>query len=181
MRKMKKESWINSSMPHKWTIAASALGIGFAIFFLLPIAVTKEMDDQLTTSDLEEAIRAVETQIEERSDCGYGTQGYYEFSKRRGVDKVVICRNNFSALADDYWKLLAHEATHIMQACLGTTINDPDRLKEMRQELRVLDEDSYRTIHRDYPASRAGREIEARWMETRPRKEVLENLEKYCA
>jgi len=131
-------------------------------------------------SDLEEAIQSLDTKIEERNDCRKGTQGYYECSKRRSTDRVVVCSNNFSKMTDDYWKLLAHEATHIMQACLGTTINDPDRLKDMRQELRKLDEDSYRTIHRSYPESRAGREIEARWMETRPRKEVMKNLEKYC-
>ena len=167
-------------MSRKWSIAASALLTGFAVV-VVPHSIIKEIDGQVPVSDLEAAIRSIDTQIEERDDCYKGTQGYYEYSRSRRIDRVVICSNNFSKVTDDYWRLLAHEATHIMQACLGTTINDPDRLKEMRQELRKLDEDSYRTIHGSYPESKAGREIEARWMETRPRKEVMQKLEKYCS
>ena len=45
----------------------------------------------------------------------------------------------------EYWRLLAHESTHIMQACLGTNLYGSYQIKDMSYELMDQDENSYRT------------------------------------
>ena len=123
------------------------------------------------TKTLENLIRNVGTQIKERNDCENGVQGYYLFEKISGnktIDEVVICNNNYmfnKPTPTEYWRLLAHESTHIMQACLGTNLYGSYQIKDMSYELMDQDENSYRTIHSTYTSSKEDNEIEARWME----------------
>mgnify|MGYP001452007987 FL=1 len=138
------------------------------------------------TKTLENLIRNVGTQIKERNDCKNGVQGYYRFEKIQGkktIDEVVICNNNYvfnKPTATEYWRLLAHESTHIMQACLGTNLYGSYQIKDMSYELMDQDENSYRTIHSAYSSSNEDNEIEARWMELQPKQYVIDTLRKHC-
>ena len=122
------------------------------------------------TKTLENLIRNVGTQIKERNDCENGVQGYYLFEKipgKKTIDEIVICNNNYmfnKPNPTEYWRLLAHESTHIMQACLGTNLYGSYQIKDMSYELMDQDENSYRTIHSAYSLSKEDNEIEARWM-----------------
>ena len=138
------------------------------------------------TKTLENLIRNVGTQIKERNDCENGVQGYYLFEKISGnktIDEVVICNNNYmfnKPTPTEYWRLLAHESTHIMQACLGTNLYGSYQIKDMSYELMDQDENSYRTIHSTYTSSKEDNEIEARWMELQPKQYVIDTLRKHC-
>ena len=81
---------------------------------------------------------------------------------------------------DEYWRLLAHESTHIMQVCLGTNLYGSYQIKDMSYELMDQDEKSYRTIHSAYTSSKEDNEIEARWMELQPKQYVIDTLRKHC-
>ena len=140
-------------------------------------------DKDPKTVVLENTIKNLGTKIKDRKDCEPGVLGYYEFEKYK-VDQVVICRNNFLEYGPNaqerYWKLLAHEATHIMQACLGTTIFGPIQHRDMSYVLLDKEEDSYRAIHGLYVKRDEGAEIEARWMEMQSKDYVIQELGRHC-
>ena len=139
--------------------------------------------DKPEEESLEASIRNVGTKIINRDDCDDGVQGYYAWNKQDGKvlnDEVVICTNNFDKAAGGYAALLKHEMTHIMHACLGTTINSPDEIRTLRKELKERNEKSYRTIHGAYSENNHFMEVEARWMELQDYKYVNNQLQKYC-
>ena len=168
-----------------FVIAAS---IGFPTILISIINRERSnIDEELAyTKTLENLIRNVGTQIKERNDCENGVQGYYLFKKipgKKTIDEVVICNNNYmfnKPNPTEYWRLLAHESTHIMQACLGTNLYGSYQIKDMSYELMDQDENSYRTIHGSYASHKEDNEIEARWMELQPKQYVIDTLRKHC-
>ena len=114
------------------------IGIPSGLFFITRNRYKGDKDPK--TIALENTIKNLGTKIKDRNDCEPGVLGYYRFEKYK-VDEVGICRNNlgeFGPNADErYWKVLAHEATHIMQACLGTTIYGPIQQRDMSYVLLV--------------------------------------------
>ena len=106
--------------------------IAFSLTVALPIAIVstaislRGLGIKTEVESMEAAIKNVKTDLIEKNDCADGVQGYYEFQQEENKtikDQIVICTNNFSKSTDDYPALLKHEMTHIMHACLGTTIN----------------------------------------------------------
>ena len=186
---MKPENDFYNPVPPKKGEARKLLIISITLMVTLPtlIGVTAFQLSKLTTKteieSLESAIRSVDTQIKERNDCDENIQGYYNFQKEEGevvADEIVICTNNFSYAFNNYANLLKHEMTHIMHACLGTTINSPDEIRALRKELKERNEKSYRTIHGAYSENNHFMEVEARWMELQDYKYVNNQLQKYC-
>ena len=56
-------------------------------------------------------------------ECDEGINGYYYFNKEQNIDKLAICTTGTDIKdLNDHWETLAHEATHVMQACQGGTI-----------------------------------------------------------
>lgn len=157
---------------------------------LMPIAVVayflnlKTLSEKPEVESLESAIGYVNTKLVERNDCEDGVQGYYAWETDGPItlkDEIVVCTNNFNKATDDYPALLKHEMTHIMHSCLGTTINSPDEIRELREELKESNEGSYRTIHGSYTEDNHFMEVEARWMEKQDHKYVNLQLQKHCA
>ena len=183
---MREEDRKNKPKNNDWQmmlclILLFAVGIPSGIFFLSKSWYKSDKDPK--TATLEKLIKNLGTKIKDRKDCEPGVLGYYEFEKYK-VDQVVICRNNLLADGPNaqarYWKLLAHEATHIMQACLGTTIFGPIQHRDMSYVLLDKEEDSYRAIHGLYVKRDEGAEIEARWMEMQSKDYVIQELGRHC-
>ena len=183
---MREEDRKNKSNNNDWLIMlcliiAFAIGMPTGIFYLSRNRYKGDKDPK--TIVLENLIKNLGTNIKDRKDCEPGVLGYYEFEKYK-VDQVVICRNNLLAdgpnAQERYWKLLAHEATHIMQACLGTTIFGPIQHRDMSYVLLDKEEDSYRAIHGLYIKRDEGSEIEARWMELQSKDYVIQELGRHC-
>ena len=167
----------------KLLITASIIVLTVPGLLLAAAIYFKDIARKPEIESLESAIRSVGTQIKQRNDCDKNVQGYYKFLEDDNeviADEVVICANNFSYTVDNYPALLKHEMTHIMHACLGTTINSPDEIRELRRELKVRNESSYRTIHRGYSETEHFEEVEARWMELQDYKYVNNQLQKHC-
>ena len=164
-------------------------GFGGLMAFFLSIAIflpKLKLQKLNETAVLEKLIRETGTKIIERNDCEKGMQGYYSFENIRGkgrVDEIVICKNNYllgNPTAEEYWRLLAHESTHMMQACVGSKLYGSYQLRDMSYELLEKDRSSYETIHKAYNSSNEDFEIEARWMELQPKQFVIDTLKKYC-
>lgn len=181
------EEWEPAGPSAKETSAAVLLAaatiICFPIILLGGFFFFKSTSEKPEAESLEAAIKSVGTKIQERNDCDQGVQGYYLYEKEKYnviSDTIVICTNNFSKTTESYPRLLKHEITHIIHACLGTTINSPDEIRSLREELKKLDETSYREIHGTYTEKSHFQEIEARWMEHQDATYVNLQLQKYC-
>ena len=149
-------------------------GFGGLIAFFVSIAILLpklKLQKINETAALKKLIRETGTKIIERDDCEKGMQGYYFFENIRGkgrVDEIVICKNNYllgNPTPEEYWQLLAHESTHMMQACAGSKLYGSYQLRDMSYELLEKDRSSYETIHKAYNPRDEDFEIEARWME----------------
>jgi len=155
----------------------------FPLLLIGGLLFSKHLAEKPEAESLEAAIKRVGTKLLEKNDCEDGVQGYYLYEKEKYSvihDEIIVCTNNFNKATDDYPRLLKHEMTHIMQACLGSTINSPDEIRELRKELKGKDEKSYRTIHGAYAENDHFHEVEARWMEFQSTKFVNNQLMKHC-
>jgi len=164
-------------------IFALSLSVVLPLLIVICAVAFKNLGMKSEVESLEAAIKSVNTDLIEKDDCDKGVQGYYQFEKIDNdvvADQVVVCTNNFSKTLDNYPALLKHEMTHIMHACLNTTINSPDEVRELRKELREHSESSYRTIHSSYQEKDHFEEVEARWMELQDYKFVNNQLQKHC-
>ena len=133
--------------------------------------------DVNTLTDL---VKQTGTTIEAR-DCGKeGLQGYYQFDKELDLDLLVICRDNINMYdSDAVWEVVSHEATHVMQACMGGPVLKDTYVPRVLRELQETAPHYYQTLQQ-YRGVHKRYELEAFWMELRSPDVVHEFLDKAC-
>jgi len=105
--------------------------------------------------------------------------GYYIFDGK-GVDRITMCVNNFDKNdPDDYWEILVHEATHVMQACTGDYALDDGYISRAYRELQAVNPTSVDEIQ-EYGSWNKRQEVEARWMEFQKPEFAIELLKANC-
>jgi hypothetical protein len=94
----------------------------------------------------------------------------------------VLCRNVVNlADVEAVWEVMAHESTHIMQACTGSTAIAVEYLPRTFRELRTMAPHYAKLIDRDYPSSDQRLEAEAFWMELQAPTTVINLFHSLCA
>ena len=108
-----------------------------------------------------------------------GNAGYYVFEKKV-QDLMVICTDQVNTEdGDAVWEVVAHEATHIMQACLGENIIKDGHIARMHRELRAQ-APHYSKLVGSYSTAHQLEEAEAYWMELQSPAEVLGHFQRIC-
>jgi hypothetical protein len=79
------------------------------------------------------------------------------------------------------WEVMAHESTHIMQSCTGSTAIADERMPRTYRELQTLAPHYAKLIDTRYPSSDQRLEAEAFWMELQTPDLVLALFRKNCA
>ena len=94
----------------------------------------------------------------------------YDEHDGKGIDRLVICRRQVD-LGDleAVWEVMAHEATHIMQACTGTSAIADDLMPRLYRELQTLAPHHAKLVGTRDRRSDQRLEAEAFWMELQPR------------
>lgn len=129
---------------------------------------------------LKETIAKTGTRVAEKACAEKTTQSYYEFEKDK-IDQITICINNINKDdPDEYWEALAHEATHVMQACTGDYAIDDKYISRIYRELQSINPTSAEDIQA-YGSWDKRQEIEARWMEFQPPGDVIDLLIGNCS
>lgn len=129
---------------------------------------------------LKEAISKTGTTIAEERCSDETTQAFYEFEKDK-IDQITICINNIDKDdPDEYWEALAHEATHVMQACTGDYAIDDKYISRIYRELQSVNPTSVSDIQA-YGSWDKRQEIEARWMEFQQPGDVIDLLISNCS
>ena len=105
--------------------------------------------------------------------------GYY-FFKEKVQDLMVICTDQVNTKdGDALWEVVAHEATHIMQACLGGNLIKDAYVARMHRELRAQ-APHYSKMVGSYSTAHQLEEAEAYWMELQAPADVLGHFKRVC-
>lgn len=132
-------------------------------------------------SQLESLINASGTETLVSSHCPANHAGFYENDGKR-VNRLVICRRNVDMKdLDAVWEVLAHEATHIMQACSGGAVLADAQMPRTYRELQTMAPHYAKLINAAYSSSDQRLEAEAFWMELQTPQRVLEMFRSSCA
>jgi hypothetical protein len=97
--------------------------------------------------------------------CRNSEAGNYSYSREQKIDRLTICENNVDMSdADALWEVMAHESTHVMQACMGGHVLKDEYLPRMYRDLKTQ-APHYSKIITGYPSTHQLVEAEAFWME----------------
>jgi hypothetical protein len=115
-----------------------------------------------------------------RDDCRPNHAGYYERDDR-GINRLVVCRNDVDmGDVEAVWEVMAHEGTHVMQACTGGNALQDTQMPRTLRELRNLAPHYAKLISEGYHPSDQRLEAEAFWMELQPAEVVIALFESNC-
>jgi hypothetical protein len=129
---------------------------------------------------LEEQIQAVGIATEVSRSCPANHAGFYE-DNGQGQRRLVICRNTVNmADADAVWEVMAHEATHIMQSCTGSSVIADQSMPRTYRDLQTMAPHYAKLIGESYPSNQRRLEAEAFWMELQTPEVVLQFFRRSC-
>ncbi len=173
--------WLRGVNP-AWRLAAGGLAVAAWLTCLgalrAPPARAVSLED---LRQLENLINAAGTETVVAGDCPANHAGYYE-NDGRGRDRLVICQRSVDlGDVEAVWEVMAHEATHIMQACTGAGAIADAHLGTTLRELNTLAPHYAKLIETSYPPADRRLEAEAFWMELQPPPVVLELFRRNCA
>jgi hypothetical protein len=130
---------------------------------------------------LENLINATGTETVVSSTCPAHHAGYYE-NDGKGTDRLVVCRNVVDlADVDAVWEVLAHEATHIMQACTGAHAIPDEYMPRTYRQLQTMAPHYAKLVGQSYRSADQRMEAEAFWMELQTPDTVIDLFRHSCA
>ena len=152
----------------------------FALIAGLAIAVPANATSWADVNRLEALVANTGTDVTAK-DCGdRRAYGYYHFNKAQDIDELVVCTNTTDMKdADEVWEVLAHEATHTMQACVGGPVIPDKYVPRVLRELQEVAPHYYRLLN-EYSGHQKRIELEAFWMELRSPAQVYKFFESAC-
>ena len=158
-----------------------SLGLILALSGLLGGAKPAKAASLEDIRQLEDLINAagVVTLVSDR--CPANHAGYYE-RDNAGRHRLVLCHNVVNlADVEAVWEVMAHESTHIMQACTGTTAIADEYMPRTFRELRTMAPHYAKLIDLGYPSGDQRLEAEAFWMELQAPPTVISLFRSLCA
>ena len=106
--------------------------------------------------------------------------GYYQY-KKDVIDVLVICQDQVNINdPDELWEVVAHESTHVAQACLGSNIFEETYLPRIFRALSTKAPHYSKMVDSQYSAEDAIYEAEAFWMELQSPKTVMKVVHQAC-
>ena len=140
-------------------------------------ALATSWTDVNTLTDL---VKQTGTTVEARACEREGVQGFYQYDKDAGIDLLVVCSNVVDMSdSDAVWEVVAHEATHVMQACMGGPVLKDTYVPRVLRELQETAPHYYQVLQQ-YRGDHKRYELEAFWMELRAPDDVHQFLDRSC-
>lgn len=154
-------------------------GLASAVALSLTMAVIPQparSDSYADVNQLLASLQNYNTKVRVTGCTEKGVKGYYQPQ----TDEMVICSNALTdATPAAIWDVLAHEATHKMQNCVGGPIVKRDYFPRIMRELRAFEPESLHDLVL-YPGDHYRREVEARWMALQAPSDVIAALNQAC-
>ena len=157
------------------------LGLILALSGLLGGAKPAKAASLEDIRQLEDLINAAGVVTLVSEQCPANHAGYYE-RDNAGRHRLVLCRNVVNlADVEAVWEVMAHESTHIMQTCTGTTAIADEYMPRTFRELRTMAPHYAKLIDLGYPSGDQRLEAEAFWMELQAPATVISLFRSLCA
>ena len=152
----------------------------FTVLAGLAIASPVNATSWTDVNTLTDLVKLTGTTVEAR-DCGVaGLQGFYRFDDEKDIDLLVVCKDNVDMSdSDAVWEAVSHEATHVMQACVGGPVIKDSYVPRVLRELQETAPHYYATLQQ-YRGDHKRFELEAFWMELRAPDVVHNFLDNAC-
>jgi hypothetical protein len=152
-------------------VAAAAMAAGLAPAWGTSLEAIHELEGLINASGTETVLSTV---------CPPNHAAYYE-NDGKGIDRLVVCANRVD-LADPaaVWEVMAHEATHVMQACRGGHILPDAAMSSTYRQLRRSAPLNAKLLDDGYRRADVRLEAEAFWMELQPPATVLAHFRQAC-
>ena len=169
------------SEPARHAVAGLGLVVGLVSLVVLGAAGSAGAASLEDIRQLEDLINnaGVTTAVSDR--CPPSHAGYYE-TDSGGRHRLVLCRNVVNlADVEAVWEVMAHESTHIMQACTGSTAIADESMPRTFRELRTIAPHYAKLIDAGYPSGDQRLEAEAFWMELQAPQSVINLYRTLCA
>ena len=129
---------------------------------------------------LEDLINATVTETLVSATCPPDHAGYYEHDGER-IDRLVLCSNNVDLSdVEAVWEVMAHEATHIMQACTGSVAIADALMPRTYRELQTRAPHYAKLLGESYRRADQRLETEAFWMELQKPERVIALFRDNC-
>jgi hypothetical protein len=158
-----------------------ALGWMLGLTALLGGARPAEAASLEDIRQLEVLINATGVVTQVSDQCPANHAGFYE-RDNEGRHRLVLCRNVVNlADVEAVWEVMAHESTHIMQACTGGPAIADESMPRTYRELRTRAPHYAKLIDFGYPSSDQRLEAEAFWMELQDPQTVINLVRTLCA
>lgn len=136
-----------------------------------------------------ELVKATGTQVsslnnrEAKGAC-IGKEGFYVLNEETQEDFLIICSDQVNLKnTNKVWEVVAHEATHLMQACIADdtgTLFPASEAPSMLRELRAYAPHYFGQLQSKYASIDASPELEAFWMELQPPADVHSYMKEAC-
>ena len=152
------------------------LGVLAGLTLAVPASATSWTD----VNTLLGLVKDTGTTVSVRNCEQEGVMGFYKFDKQNNIDLLAICKNAVDMTdPDSVWEVVAHEATHVMQACAGSPVIKDTMVPRVLRELQDTAPHYYATLQ-SYRGDHKRVELEAFWMELRSPADVIEFFNKSC-
>jgi len=156
-------------------LKTTVLHIGILAIAALGLLPAVRADSWKDIEALINLIKETGTELHRLDDCDNEYKGLYIFEPEKSLDHLILCENN-ADLSDqsEIWEILSHEATHVMQACIGGTLFEGDMHPRMIREIQRKTPHYYEILSSSYHGADYILEAEAFWMELQPPSVVME-------
>lgn len=131
--------------------------------------------------ELEDLINATGTETLVSATCPTDHAGYYEHDGQR-IDRLVLCSNTVDLSdVEAVWEVMAHESTHIMQACTGSPAIADTLMPRTYRDLQTMAPHYAKLLSESYRRADQRLEAEAFWMELQPPAQVIALFRRNCS
>ncbi|MEB3183435.1 MAG: hypothetical protein VKN15_03485 [Cyanobacteriota bacterium] len=169
---------LRAAAPTPWLRPSRLAALALALPLLMAgTAAAASLED---ISTLERLVNAAGVVTLVADDCPPRHAGFYE-RDAAGRHRLVLCRNGVDlGDVEAVWEVMAHEATHIMQACRGGSVIADDSMPRTIRELRTMAPHYAKLIDRSYAPADQRLEAEAFWMELQTPGQVISLFRRLC-
>ena len=152
------------------------LGVLAGLTLAVPASATSWTD----VNTLLGLVKETGTAVSVRNCEQEGVMGFYQFDKQNNIDLLAICKNAVDMTdSDAVWEVVAHETTHVIQACAGGPFIKDSMVPRVLRELQDTAPHYYATLQ-GYRGNHKRVELEAFWMELRSPSVPIDWMKTYC-